>query len=127
MFSYEAADAVDTAFAEFGTPANYTSPGVGAVSFCRIVAKSGDRMVSFGEGRPFAEGVTIDVRASEIGCPAEHGTFTPGTFSPRGTWSDGVYTPGSFAPGAVSYTIIGDPETRDDLRLVWTCRVEAQS
>lgn len=111
-FAYEAADAVDEAFAVFGVRATYTPPGGSTSSPIRIIAKSADRAVSFGEGRPFAEGTLIDVRASEISAPVTGGLFTPGRMV------DDV-----FVPGGVSYAVIGDPEQLDDLRLVWTCRV----
>ncbi len=112
-FAYEAVDAVDEAFEVFGIRATYTPPGGSASPPIRIVAKSADRVVSFGEGRPFAEGTIIDVRASEVAAPAAGGIFTPGKL-----------VDGTFLPGSVSYAIIGDPERLDDLRLVWTCRVQ---
>lgn len=110
-FAEEAADACDTAFAAFGVPAQYTPPG-GTAAPCRIIQKSADRQVNFGEGRPFAEGITVEVRASEIATPVVGGQFVPGT-----------YVAGAFTPGGVILTIIGDPEVRDELRLVWSCRV----
>lgn len=110
-FADEAAAAVNTAFAEFSVPANYTPPG-GSASLVRIILKSQDRQVSFGEARPFAEGNIVEVRASEVASPVKGGTFTPGS-----------YSDGTFTPGATTFTIVGDPETQDELRLVWTCRV----
>lgn len=111
-FAHEAADAVDESFEAFGARSTYTPPGGSASAPVRIVAKSADRVVAFGEGRPFAEGTVIEVRASEVSAPVTGGAFTPGKLV------DGV-----FVPGSVSYAIIGDPEQLDDLRLVWTCRV----
>jgi hypothetical protein len=104
----EAADAVNSAFAEFAVQKDdplaptYTAPA-GSPLPCAVIAKSADRMVSFGEGRPFAEGTVIEVLASDVAEPVENGVFTV---------------------GEETFTIIGDPEQRDDLRLVWTCRVQ---
>lgn len=109
MFSREASGAVDAAFEAFGVNASYTPPG-GTVALCRVIAKSGDRPISFGEGRPFAEGVVIEVRASDVAAPAAGGTFG----------APAIATGNDFA-GTV--TIIGDPEQIDPLRLIWTCRV----
>jgi hypothetical protein len=72
---------------------------------CSPIAKSNDRIVPFGEGRPFSEGVVIEVMASDVAQPKIDGVFTV---------------------GGVDYRIIGDPEQRDDLRLVWTCRVQCE-
>jgi hypothetical protein len=101
-WSDDAADACNTAFATFGTPGTYTAPG-GSPVLCTVIPKSKDRMVSFGEGRPFAEGTIVEVRASEIAAPVKAGVFNI---------------------NAVNVTILADPETLDDLRLVWICRVK---
>lgn len=101
-WSDDAGDVVDGAYEVFGAAATYTAPGSGIPLPCTVIAKSADRMVSFGDGRPFAEGTVIEVRAAEIAAPAKGGTFTV---------------------GASSFAVLGDPELLDDLRLVWTCRV----
>jgi hypothetical protein len=107
-WSDDAADAVATAFATFAVQATdplaptYTAPA-GSPMPCAVIAKSKDRMVSFGEGRPFAEGTVIEVQASDVALPVKGGIFSIGNST---------------------FTIIADPEQLDDLRLVWTCRVK---
>jgi hypothetical protein len=98
--------AVDAGFAAFGTEATYTPPG-GAPVPCTIIVNAPDRVVSFGDNRPFAEGTLLDVRASEIAAPVKAGVFA---------YSDSFGAP-------VSVSVLGDPELRDPERLVWTCRV----
>lgn len=108
-WSDDAADAVTSAFATFAVQADdplaptYTAPAGSPVP-CAVIARSADRIVSFGEGRPFAEGTVIEVLASDVAAPVAGGVFTV---------------------GEEEFTIIGDPEQRDDLRLVWTCRVQS--
>lgn len=91
-------------FALFGKAASYTPAGGGAAVSCRVILDRSDRDMQIAgvESAPFAEGITIEVRQSEIAAPARGGCFTI---------------------GVETFVIQDDPKSADAERLVWTCRV----
>jgi hypothetical protein len=97
-----AALAIDPTFSTWGIAAVYTPPGNGAGVACTVIRDLQDQNVSFGAGRPFAEGRILEVRACEIPTPVKGGIFTIET---------------------VALKIVSDPETSDPDRLVWRCVV----
>jgi hypothetical protein len=96
-------DPVDAGFEEFGIAATYTAPA-GSPLPCTVIRNAEDRIVSFGDSRPFAEGDLIDLRASEVASPVKGAVIA---------LQDGSNK---------SYTILADPESLDPERLIWTCR-----
>ena len=105
-----AGDAVDAAFEIWGVAALYTAPGGGAATPCLVSANAQDRPVSFGSLQPMAEGIILEVRASQVAVPARGGVFAPDVTVP--------------VTLAAPLAIIADPEQLDRDRLVWTCRVK---
>jgi hypothetical protein len=72
--------AVDATFAAFGTDGVYTPAGGEPVSV-RVIARSPDTIVGFGETRIHAETVTFEARASDVAIPASRR-------SDHGRWRD---------------------------------------
>jgi hypothetical protein len=93
--------AVDATFAAFGIGAVYTPAGGDSVSV-RVIAKSPDAIVGFGETRIHAETATFELRASEVAGPRPDDQLTV----------DGQ-----------TFVIQGEPERRDPDRLVWALDV----
>jgi hypothetical protein len=93
--------AVDAIFADdnIGEDAIWRTGGVGADAPVRVIRKSPDKIVGFGDSRAVMPSVLIDVRTSEVALPAAGDTveITGGVFD-----------------------IIAEP-TADTLRLVWSC------
>jgi hypothetical protein len=90
--------AVDTVFARFGVDAVYTPDGGGAVNV-RVITRSPDEIVGFGDTRIHTETALFEVRSSEVAAPQPGDRLTV----------DGT-----------DYVIQGEPERRDPGRLVWT-------
>ena len=90
--------AVDTVFARFGVDAVYTPDGGGAVNV-RVITRSPDEIVGFGDTRIHTETALFEVRSSEVAAPQPGDRLTV----------DGT-----------DYVIQGEPERRDPDRLVWT-------
>lgn len=88
-------------FAMFGKPATYTPPGGGTAVVCRVIIDRADRDIVLPDGKPFAEGDTIEVRASEV-VPARGGSFVVET---------------------VTYVVQNDPKSTDPDRLAFICAV----
>jgi hypothetical protein len=99
---------VDANFALFGIPAIYTPPNPpgGSALPCLVIKDSEDRTIPFGDGRPFAEGNLIEIRASEVATPLKNGTIA---------LQDG---------SGLSFTILADPQMLDPDRLIWVCRCQ---
>jgi hypothetical protein len=97
-------DALGVMFGDpnFGIAASYTAPGGSPVP-CTVIIDSRDRDVGGFQGHPMTQGTVIDVRKCEIALPVKGGVFTV---------------------GPDSFTITGDPMSRDHDRLVWTCTVD---
>jgi hypothetical protein len=93
--------AIDAIFADnnIGEDAIWRAGGVGAGVAVRVIRKSPDKIVGFGDSRVVMPSVLIDVRCSEIAMPAI---------------GDTVEIAGSV------FDIIAEP-TADTLRLVWSC------
>jgi hypothetical protein len=93
--------AIDTIFRDANVAADalWRAGGAGAGIAVRIVRKSPDQVVGFGNNRAVVVTVLIDVRASEVASPASGDTVEIDTNL---------------------FDIIGTP-TRDSLGLVWTC------
>lgn len=91
--------ALDVLFADpaIGVDAVYM-PAIGTPQSIRVVRRSPDRVLSFGESRIHAETVVVDVRAAEVPAPAA---------------GDAV----EIAGGA--FVVQGEP-VADAERLVWT-------
>jgi hypothetical protein len=94
--------AVDAWFRQWGKPASYQPP-VGAAIPCKVIVRNADHVLGLDHGAPLVVERVLEVRASEIAVPVRNGVFTRQDV-------------------AEVYTVIGDPETRDDLRLIWTLR-----
>ena len=93
--------AVDTVFARFGVDAVYTPDGGGAVNV-RVITRSPDEIVGFGDTRIHTETALFEVRSSEVAAPQPGDRLT--------------------VEGA-EYVIQGEPERRDPDRLIWTLDV----
>jgi hypothetical protein len=93
--------AVDAVFADnnIGEAAIWRAGGVGAGVAVRVIRKSPDKIVGFGDSRAVMPSVLVDVRPSEVASPAA---------------GDTVVIAGSV------FDIIAEP-TADTLRLVWSC------
>jgi hypothetical protein len=93
--------AIDAIFADgnLGEDAIWRAGGVGAGVAIRVIRKSPDKIVGFGDSRAVMPSVLIDVRSAEMALPAA---------------GDTVEIDGSI------FDIIAEP-TADALRLVWTC------
>jgi hypothetical protein len=93
--------AVDAIFADsnIGEDAIWRTGGIGSGLPVRVIRKSPDKIVGFGDSRAVMPSVLIDVRASEAREPAA---------------GDTVEIEGSI------FDIIAEPTT-DTLRLVWSC------
>lgn len=102
-----AAEAVDAAFEELGSPANYTPPG-GPASSCLVMRTRPDAIMSPAMTPIVEASDAIDVRAKEVAQPVEGGTFQ--------LLDD---------EGAVTATLIvaARPVTADAERLIWRCPV----
>jgi len=101
------AAAIDAIFrdANVAEDALWRTAGAGGGIAVRIVRKSPDEIVGFGNSRTVLPTVLIDVRVSEVASPAAEDT---------------VEIDGSL------FDIIGTP-TVDSLGLVWTCEASASS
>lgn len=93
--------ATDSAFEDpnHGLDALFRPAGVGGGTAARVILRSPDGFVGFGERRYVVETVVVMVRVSEVETPCEGDTFDV---------------------GGVVYEVMGAPQ-RDSLRLVWTC------
>jgi hypothetical protein len=93
--------AIDAIFRDANVAADalWRAGGAGAGIAVRIVRKSPDEIVGFGNSRTVLSAVLIDVRSTEVAVPAA---------------GDTVEIDGDL------FDIIGTP-TRDSLGLVWTC------
>lgn len=93
--------AIDAIFADnnIGEDAIWRAGGVGAGVPVRIIRKSPDKIIGFGDSRVVISSVLVDVRTSEIALPAAGDTV-------------------EIAGGV--FDIIAEP-TADTLRFVWTC------
>jgi hypothetical protein len=93
--------AVDTLFADrnVGEDALWRTGGLGDGVEVRVIRKSPDKIVGFGDSRAVMPSVMIDVRVSEIAVPAIGDAVELGT---------------------VTFEIIAEPVS-DSLNLVWTC------
>lgn len=93
--------AIDAIFADnnVGEAAIWRAGGVGAGVAVRVICKSPDKIVGFGDSRAVMPSVLIDVRTSEVALPAAGDTV-------------------EIAGGV--FDIIAEP-TADTLRLVWSC------
>ena len=85
-------------YATFGKAATYTPP-VGAAIGCTVIRDNQDRAYAFGDAKPVAEGLKINVRVAEIANPVRGGVFTV---------------------GAVRYKVLSDPVCEDPDRLEWS-------
>lgn len=103
MTDLAAGNAVDVTFAAFGKDASYVASGGGSPTACRVILNNADQDIKFGTGFQFAEGLSIEVRSSEIAAPARGGKFTV---------------------AAVDHLILDDPQSDDPERLVWKCRAK---
>ena len=90
--------AVDATFEAFGIDALYTPAG-GAPVPVRVIVRSPDTIVGFGETRIHAETATFELRASEVASPRP---------------DDQLIVDGQ------TFVVQGEPERRDPDRLVWT-------
>lgn len=92
---------MDTIFTnrDIGEDAIWRAGGVGAGVAARVIRKSPDKIVGFGDSRAVMPSVLVDVRTSEIALPATGDTV-------------------EIAGGV--FDIIAEP-TADALRLVWSC------
>jgi hypothetical protein len=93
--------AIDAIFrdANVAEDALWRAGGLGGGIAVRVVRKSPDEVVGFGNSRAVLPTVLVDVRASEVASPAS---------------GDTIEIAGDM------FDIIGAP-TRDSLGLVWTC------
>jgi hypothetical protein len=93
--------AVDAIFADnnIGEAAIWRTGGVGAGVPVRVIRKSPDKIVGFGDSRAMMPSVLVDVRTSEIDLPAAGDTV-------------------EIAGGV--FDVNAEP-TADTLRLVWSC------
>jgi hypothetical protein len=93
--------AVDTLFADrnIGEDALWRTGGLGDGVAVRVIRKSPDKIVGFGDSRAVMPSVLIDVRCSEIAMPAVGDTVEI---------------------GSVTFEITAEPVS-DSLNLVWTC------
>jgi hypothetical protein len=93
--------AVDALFADrnIGEDALWRTGGSGDGIGVRVIRKSSDKIVGFGDSRAVMPSVLIDVRVSEIAMPAIGDTVEIGT---------------------ATFEIIAEP-VADSLNLVWTC------
>lgn len=98
--------AVDTLFSDrnLGRDAVWKSGGVGSGVAVRVVMKSPDQVVGFGESRAVVPTVLIDVRRADVPTPAS---------------GDTVEIDGE------TFAVIATP-TIDAERLVWTCEASLQ-
>jgi hypothetical protein len=92
--------AVDALFADrnIGEDALWRTGGLGDGVEVRVIRKSPDKIVGFGDSRAVMPSVLIDVRSSEIAMPAIGDTVEIGT---------------------AAFAIIAEPMS-DSLNLVWT-------
>ena len=99
--------AVDALFADrnIGEDALWRTGGLGDGIAARVIRKSPDKIVGFGDSRAVMPSVLIDVRVSEIAMPAI---------------GDTVEIPGSGSGTSTTFEIIAEPVS-DSLNLVWTC------
>ena len=88
-----------------GEDALWRTGGIGAGVSVRVIRKSPDRIVGFGDSRAVMPSVLIDVRTVEVAEPAV---------------GDTVEIAGSV------FDIIAEP-TADTLRLVWICEAALRS
>lgn len=97
---------VDAIFADnnIGEDAIWQTGGVGAGVAVRVIRKSPDKIVGFGDSRAVMPSALIDVRSAEMALPAA---------------GDTVEIDGSL------FDIIAEP-TSDTLRLVWTCEASVR-
>jgi hypothetical protein len=92
--------AVDTLFADrnVGEDALWRVGGLGGGVEVRVIRKSPDKIVGFGDSRAVMPSILIDVRVSEIAMPAIGDTVEIGT---------------------ATFEIIAEPVS-DSLNLIWT-------
>jgi hypothetical protein len=90
---------------EFGAAAVYAPPGGGPGTPCTLLIGAQDREVGTLRGRAIMQGRLASVRKDEIAAPARGGTFT------------------IVASGEI-LTVIGDPQTDEADRLIWTFAVD---
>jgi hypothetical protein len=95
--------AVDAIFADsnIGEDAIWRTGGIGAGIPVRVIRKSPDKILGFGDSRAVMPSVLIDVRTAEVAEPAVGDTIEI---------------------ASAVFDIIADP-TGDTLRLAWTCEV----
>ena len=104
MFAF--LSAIDAIFADrnMGEDAIWRTGGVGAGVAVRVIRKSPDKIVGFGDSRAVMASALIDVRSAEMALPAA---------------GDTVEIDGSL------FDIIAEP-TADTLQLVWTCEASVR-
>lgn len=97
---------VDAIFSDnnIGEDAIWRPGGVGVGIAVRVIRKSSDKIVGFGDSRAVMPSALIDVRSAEMALPAA---------------GDTVEIDGSL------FDIIAEP-TADTLQLVWTCETSVR-
>lgn len=107
-FTDRAAAALDAQYAEFAEAATYVPPGGGSGIPCHVIPDRSDRTLDLGGfgggGRPMLEGITLEVRKSELAVPAKNGVFT-------------------ITATGEALKVLDDPKSADPDRLEWSMTV----